>query len=119
MVPLFLRGGIEEDDFGEIKDFNVGHQSLDERDPDISLSSMLLWKDDFGSIINRVTVPKFVQRRGEFVGFALRKIIFSFSDIMLYSRSNPRRVQGPNCDTFVGNTFLSQGQYFICYIKAA
>ena len=53
------RGGIEEDDFGEIKDVNVGHQPLDESDSDLSLSSILLWKEDFDSRINCVTVPKF------------------------------------------------------------
>ena len=31
-----------DDDLGEIKYFNVGHQSLEEIDPDVSLSAMLL-----------------------------------------------------------------------------
>ena len=31
-----------KDDLGEIKDFNVGYQSLEEIDPDLSLSAMLL-----------------------------------------------------------------------------
>ena len=31
-----------EDDLGEINDLNVGHQSLEEIDPDLSLSAMLL-----------------------------------------------------------------------------
>ena len=30
-----------EDELGEIKDFNVDHQSLEEIDPDFSLSAML------------------------------------------------------------------------------
>ena len=33
-----------EDDLGEIKDFNVGHQSLEEIDSDLSLSAMLFMK---------------------------------------------------------------------------
>ena len=45
-----------EDDLGEIKDFYVGHQSLEEIDPDLSLSAMLLWKDDFESRISDVTL---------------------------------------------------------------
>ena len=45
-----------EDDLGEIMDFNVGHQSLEEIDPDLSLSAMLLWKDDFESRISDVTL---------------------------------------------------------------
>ena len=39
---FFSRGGMVEDDLGEIKDFNVGHQSLEEIDPDLSLSAMFL-----------------------------------------------------------------------------
>ena len=31
-----------EDDLGEINYLNVGHQSLEEIDPDLSLSAMLL-----------------------------------------------------------------------------
>ena len=31
-----------KDVLGEIKDFNVGHQSIEEIDPDLSLSAMLL-----------------------------------------------------------------------------
>ena len=41
-TAIFSRGGMVEDDLGEIKDFNVGHQSLEEIDPDLSLSAMLL-----------------------------------------------------------------------------
>ena len=59
MEPLFSRGGIEEDDLGEIKDFSIGHQSLDDKDPDLSLSAILLWKDDFDSRI--ISVPKFAE----------------------------------------------------------
>ena len=41
-TAIFTRGGIVEDDLGEIKDFNVGHQYLEEIDPDLNLSAMLL-----------------------------------------------------------------------------
>ena len=56
MVPLFSRGGIQEGSLGEIKDFREGHQSLEDRDPDLSLLVMLLWKDDFDFHINSVTL---------------------------------------------------------------
>ena len=71
MVPLLLRGGIEEDDLGDIQGFSVGHQSLDDNDPDLSLSKISFWKDDICSHINSVTLFlswwNLVQRRGEFV----------------------------------------------------
>ena len=71
-----------EDDLGEIKDFNVGHQSLEEIDPDLSLSAMLLWKDDFESRISDVTLFLILrnldQKCGESVCLALRNILFLF-----------------------------------------
>ena len=71
MVPLFLKGGIEEDDLVEINDFSVGHLSLEIKDPDLSLSAIFLWKDDFDSHIISVTLflslRHLVQNRGEFV----------------------------------------------------
>ena len=45
-----------EDDLGEINYLNVGHQSLEEIDPDLSLSAMLLWKDHFEYRISDVTL---------------------------------------------------------------
>ena len=56
MIPLCSRGGIEEDDFGEIKYLREGHKSLDDSEPDFSLSAMLLQKEDFDSRINCVTL---------------------------------------------------------------
>ena len=63
---------------GEIKDFRVGNQSLYDSDPDFTLSAMLLWKDDFDSRINCVTLRNLDQRRGEFVCFALRRVLILF-----------------------------------------
>ena len=54
-MALFSRRGIEEDDLGEIKDFNVSHQSLDDNDPYLSLPAMLLRKNEFDSHVNSVT----------------------------------------------------------------
>ena len=45
-----------EDDLGEIYNFNVDHQSLEEIDPGLSLSAMLLRKEDFESRISDVTL---------------------------------------------------------------
>ena len=42
MLPLFTSGGMVDYDLGDINDSNVGHQSMVEIDPDLSLSEMLL-----------------------------------------------------------------------------
>ena len=71
-----------EDDLGEIKDFNVGHQSLEEIDPDLNLSAKFLLKDDFESRISDVTLFLILgnldRKCGESVCFALRIIFSSF-----------------------------------------
>ena len=76
---MFSSRGIEEDDLGEIKDFNVSHQSLDNNVPYSSLPAMLSRKNDFDSHVNSVTLflglQNLVKRRGEFACFALRKVL--------------------------------------------
>ena len=57
-----------EDDLGKIKDFNVGHQSLEEIDPGLSLSTMLLLKDDFESRISDVTLFLILRNLGQKCG---------------------------------------------------
>ena len=47
MVASFSRGGIDEDGLGEIEDFSVGHQSIDDKNPEISLSAILVRKAAF------------------------------------------------------------------------
>ena len=41
-ATIFSSGVMVDDDLGDINDFNVGHQSLEEIDPDLSLYAMLL-----------------------------------------------------------------------------
>ena len=41
-LPFCSSGGMVEEDSGEINDLNVGHQFLEEIDPDLSLYAMLL-----------------------------------------------------------------------------
>ena len=41
-LPFCSSGGMAEEDSGEINDLNVGHQFLEDIDPDLSLYTMLL-----------------------------------------------------------------------------
>ena len=52
---IVFKRGIEKDGLGEIKDFHVGHQYLDDNYPDLSLSAILLCEDDFDCRIISVT----------------------------------------------------------------
>ena len=76
MIPLFSRRGIEKDGLGEIKDFHVGHQYLDDNYPDLSLSAILLCEDDFDCRIISMTyflsLRNLAQKRGGFVCLGLR-----------------------------------------------
>ena len=51
----FQEGVLKKDGLGEIKDFHVGHQYLDDNYPDLCLSAILLCNDDFDCRIISVT----------------------------------------------------------------
>ena len=99
-----------EDDLGEIKDFNVGHQSLEEIDPDLSLSAMLLWKDAFESRISDVTLFLILRNLPKVWWvclFGFKEYSFPPSNVSFNCCSDPWRIWRSNCRNSVRNTLLS------------